>query len=148
MYAYKQLQFHEMISPSNELHVLLCFSRCLRNLTLGAKAEIASGKRVTNLDPITKKALAALLTGNGTQPPVWVHHRLTLFFALFHYDIIIRRFILVSVSHRQDYFFIFLFSCNKVCFAASLPLQVASRYLSLFYPSPQWLSCQVCWSSL
>ncbi|XP_056276560.1 piezo-type mechanosensitive ion channel component 2 isoform X2 [Pseudoliparis swirei] len=62
----------EMLGTDEEFPITVSWS-VQRNLTLGAKAEIASGKRVTNLDPITKKALAALLTGNGTQPPVLLH---------------------------------------------------------------------------
>lgn len=42
----------------------------LRNLTLGAKAETASGKRVTNLDKPTKDSLVALLEGVGGSKPV------------------------------------------------------------------------------
>ncbi|XP_051943825.1 piezo-type mechanosensitive ion channel component 2 [Hippocampus zosterae] len=41
-----------------------------RNLSLGAKAETASGKRVTNLHNDTKKALVLLLNGNSSQSHV------------------------------------------------------------------------------
>lgn len=41
-----------------------------RNLTLGAKAETASGKRVTRLDKETKDSLVGLLKGEGKSPPV------------------------------------------------------------------------------
>lgn len=41
-----------------------------RNLSLGAKAETASGKQVTNLANDTKKALVLLLSGNDNQSHV------------------------------------------------------------------------------
>ncbi|XP_061775602.1 piezo-type mechanosensitive ion channel component 2 isoform X2 [Nerophis ophidion] len=41
-----------------------------RNLTLGAKAETASGKRVTNLDEETKKKLILLLNGTNSNSHV------------------------------------------------------------------------------
>ncbi|XP_019739327.1 piezo-type mechanosensitive ion channel component 2 [Hippocampus comes] len=41
-----------------------------RNLSLGAKAETASGKRVTNLPNDTKKALVLLLNGSSSQSHV------------------------------------------------------------------------------
>lgn len=41
-----------------------------RNLSFGAKAETASGKRVTSLDSTTKKELVMLLKGTGTNTQV------------------------------------------------------------------------------
>lgn len=41
-----------------------------RNFTLGAKAETASGKRVTHLDKETKDSLVALLEGGGNSTAV------------------------------------------------------------------------------
>uniref|UniRef100_A0A3Q3DY68 Uncharacterized protein n=1 Tax=Hippocampus comes TaxID=109280 RepID=A0A3Q3DY68_HIPCM len=46
-----------------------------RNLSLGAKAETASGKRVTNLPNDTKKALVLLLNGSSSQSHVNIFPR-------------------------------------------------------------------------
>uniref|UniRef100_G3PWG6 Piezo type mechanosensitive ion channel component 2 n=1 Tax=Gasterosteus aculeatus TaxID=69293 RepID=G3PWG6_GASAC len=54
----------DMLGTDEEFPITVSWS-VQRNLTFGAKAEIASGKRVTALDPPTKKALIAVL--NGTE---------------------------------------------------------------------------------
>lgn len=54
--------------------LLLVFLFCIaaavqpRNLTLGAKAEMATGKLVEHLDRDTKVQLMALLTMNSSRP--------------------------------------------------------------------------------
>lgn len=54
------------------------FVTLLRNLNLGAKAETASGKRVTHLEEKTKVDLVKLLQGNVST--VYVHHFLIALF--------------------------------------------------------------------
>ncbi|KAL6104091.1 piezo2 [Pungitius sinensis] len=54
----------DMLGTDEEFPITVSWS-VQRNFTFGAKAEIASGKRVTALDPPTKKALIAVL--NGTE---------------------------------------------------------------------------------
>lgn len=58
-----------MVTVDRCVHFLLVFVD-LRNFTLGAKAETASGKRVTHLDKATKDSLVALLEGGGNSAPV------------------------------------------------------------------------------
>ncbi|XP_034063652.1 piezo-type mechanosensitive ion channel component 2 isoform X3 [Gymnodraco acuticeps] len=54
----------EMLSSDEDFPITVAWS-VQRNLTFGAKAEIASGKRVTDLDEETKNELIELLNGNG-----------------------------------------------------------------------------------
>ncbi|XP_034009014.1 piezo-type mechanosensitive ion channel component 2 isoform X3 [Trematomus bernacchii] len=58
-----------MLSSEEEFPITVAWS-VQRNLSFGAKAEIASGKRVTDLDKETKKELIELLHGNKTNPRV------------------------------------------------------------------------------
>lgn len=58
-----------MLSSEEEFPITVAWS-VQRNLSFGAKAEIASGKRVTDLDKDTKKELIELLHGNKTDPHV------------------------------------------------------------------------------
>lgn len=58
-----------MVRAEKCVHFFLVFGD-LRNFTLGAKAETASGKRVTHLDKTTKDSLVALLEGGGNSAPV------------------------------------------------------------------------------
>ncbi|XP_069548591.1 piezo-type mechanosensitive ion channel component 2 [Brachyistius frenatus] len=59
----------EMLDSKEEFPITVSWS-VQRNLSLGAKAETASGKRVTNLDRKTKQELIMVLNGNGTDTPV------------------------------------------------------------------------------
>ncbi|TNM98493.1 hypothetical protein fugu_014739 [Takifugu bimaculatus] len=58
-----------MLSSDNEVLITVSWS-VQRNLALGAKAETASGKRVTGLDKETKDSLVRLLKGEGKSSPV------------------------------------------------------------------------------
>lgn len=66
MFANRKLQFYELEVCDT------CFSSFhdLRNLSVGAKAETASGKRVTYLDTKTKRELIKLLNGTETNAQV------------------------------------------------------------------------------
>lgn len=60
-----------MAAMINVLFWVVIFTKCFlptRNLTLGAKAEVASGKYVTNLEKETKTGLVQLLNGAKKQP--------------------------------------------------------------------------------
>ncbi|XP_063742823.1 piezo-type mechanosensitive ion channel component 2 isoform X2 [Eleginops maclovinus] len=59
----------EMLNSDEEFPITVAWS-VQRNLTFGAKAEIASGKRVTALDSETKKELIEILNGTGTTSQV------------------------------------------------------------------------------
>ncbi|CAJ1072552.1 piezo-type mechanosensitive ion channel component 2 isoform X3 [Xyrichtys novacula] len=59
----------EMLNSGEEFPITVSWS-VQRNLTLGAKAETASGKRVTPLDPAAKSAIVRLLNGNQTDASV------------------------------------------------------------------------------
>uniref|UniRef100_H2TFE0 Piezo type mechanosensitive ion channel component 2 n=1 Tax=Takifugu rubripes TaxID=31033 RepID=H2TFE0_TAKRU len=58
-----------MLSSDNEVLITVTWS-VQRNLALGAKAETASGKRVTGLDKETKDSLVRLLKGERKSSPV------------------------------------------------------------------------------
>uniref|UniRef100_A0A3Q1J0V3 Piezo-type mechanosensitive ion channel component n=1 Tax=Anabas testudineus TaxID=64144 RepID=A0A3Q1J0V3_ANATE len=59
----------EMLGLNEDFPITVSWS-VQRNLTFGAKAEIASGKRVTFLDPTTKTDLIKLLNGTETNAQV------------------------------------------------------------------------------
>ncbi|KAM9844577.1 piezo-type mechanosensitive ion channel component 2 [Aulostomus maculatus] len=59
----------EMLNSEEEFLITVSWS-VQRNLSLGAKAETASGKRVTPLDTMTKQKLIVILNGTGTDSQV------------------------------------------------------------------------------
>ncbi|KAM8838287.1 piezo-type mechanosensitive ion channel component 2 isoform 4-T4 [Synchiropus picturatus] len=60
----------EMLNTTEEDFPITVSWSVQRNLSLGAKAETASGKRVTSLDPKTKEDLINLLSGNSSNAQV------------------------------------------------------------------------------
>uniref|UniRef100_A0A7N8WY20 Piezo type mechanosensitive ion channel component 2 n=1 Tax=Mastacembelus armatus TaxID=205130 RepID=A0A7N8WY20_9TELE len=61
----------EMLESNEDFPITVSWS-VQRNLSLGAKAEIASGKRVTSLDQKTKLELITLLNGTGNIFPRYI----------------------------------------------------------------------------
>ncbi|XP_047198071.1 piezo-type mechanosensitive ion channel component 2 [Hippoglossus stenolepis] len=59
----------EMLNSTEDFPITVTWT-IQRNLNLGAKAEIASGKRVTNLNETTKTELVTLLSGTGNASSV------------------------------------------------------------------------------
>ncbi|KAM7400229.1 hypothetical protein PAMA_004770 [Pampus argenteus] len=59
----------EMLGSEEDFPITVSWS-VQRNLSLGAKAETASGKQVTSLDPKTKQELITLLNGTGSDSQV------------------------------------------------------------------------------